>query len=141
MTFQRLYAYARLMRLDRPIGIYLLLWPTLWALWIAGKGAPHLKLIFIFIAGVVLMRSAGCILNDIADRDIDGYVQRTKNRPLVSGDVTLWEAFLLFGSLSIIAFILILFTNKLVVALSFVGILITMFYPLMKRITHFPQFV
>ena len=131
--------YVRLMRLDRPIGILLLLWPTLWALWIAGEGhpAPHLVLLFIF--GVVLMRSAGCVINDYADRNIDLHVERTKDRPLTTGQVSEREALILFGVLVTTAFLLVLLLNPLTIALSFGGVLLAASYPFMKRYTHLPQ--
>src|SRR3990167_2267248 len=105
--------YFYLMRLDKPIGISLLLWPTLWALWLAAVGSPDLKILFIFVAGVVLMRSAGCVMNDIFDRNIDCLVERTKQRPLATGAVTVSQALLLAALLGLMAFILVLFCNAL----------------------------
>jgi 4-hydroxybenzoate polyprenyltransferase len=129
------------MRLNKPIGIYLLLWPTLWALMIAGEGSPDKKVLLIFIAGVVLMRSAGCVINDYFDRDFDRHVSRTSNRPLTSGRVTTLEAKLLFGALCMVALLLVLQLNRLTIMLSVVGALLAMVYPYMKRVTHLPQVV
>ena len=138
---ERLREYAILMRLNRPIGIYLLLWPTLWALLIAGEGHPNTKVVLIFIAGVVVMRSAGCIINDYLDRDFDRHVSRTCSRPLTSGRVSPKEALLLFGVLCLLALILVLQLNTLTIMLSVVGALLAMVYPYMKRITNLPQVV
>jgi 4-hydroxybenzoate polyprenyltransferase len=138
---ERLGNYAVLMRLNKPIGIYLLLWPTLWALMIAGEGSPDKKVLLIFIAGVVLMRSAGCVINDYFDRDFDRHVSRTSNRPLTSGRVTTLEAKLLFGALCMVALLLVLQLNRLTIMLSVVGALLAMVYPYMKRVTHLPQVV
>ncbi|WP_416456063.1 4-hydroxybenzoate octaprenyltransferase [Saccharophagus degradans] len=136
-----LMAYAKLMRLDRPIGIYLVLWPTLWSLWIAADGLPDWDVLVIFVLGVVLMRSAGCVINDFADRKIDGHVRRTANRPLVTGLITPKQAVLFFVALLVIAFILVLFTNPLTIKLSFGGALLAFCYPFMKRYTQLPQIV
>lgn len=133
--------YIQLTRLDRPIGVYLLLWPTLWSLWFAASGVPSLKVLFIFIAGVILMRSAGCVINDFADRNIDGHVKRTKDRPLPAGDVTVKETLILFTVLCATAFVLVLFTNTLTVYLSFGGLALAATYPFMKRHTYLPQVV
>lgn len=133
--------YIQLTRLDRPIGVYLLLWPTLWSLWFAASGVPSLKVLFIFIAGVILMRSAGCVINDFADRNIDGHVKRTKNRPLPAGDVTVKETLILFTALCVTAFALVLFTNTLTIYLSFGGLALAASYPFMKRHTYLPQVV
>ena len=133
--------FIALMRLDKPIGIYLLLWPTLWALWIAGKGSPSLANIVIFVVGVILMRSAGCVINDIADRKIDGHVDRTRQRPLASGKLLTREALLLFFVLVASSFVLVLLTNSLTVWLSFGGLALAACYPLMKRYTYYPQVV
>lgn len=133
--------YYRLMRLDKPIGIYLLLWPTLWALWIAAEGFPDQSILIIFVLGVTLMRSAGCVINDFADRKIDRHVARTKERPLTSGRVSSMEALALFGILTLTAFLLVLMTNWLTVALSVVAALLAVSYPFMKRYTHLPQLV
>ncbi|MBT8117874.1 MAG: 4-hydroxybenzoate octaprenyltransferase [Gammaproteobacteria bacterium] len=138
---ERLHEYAILMRLNRPIGIYLLLWPTLWALMIAGEGKPDTKVLLIFIAGVVLMRSAGCVINDYFDRDFDRHVSRTRNRPLTSGRVSTREALLLFGALCLLALILVLQLNRLTIMLSAVGALLAVIYPYMKRVTNLPQVV
>jgi len=138
---RQLSDYALLMRLEKPIGIYLLLWPTLWALWIAAEGFPDPKILLIFIAGVVMMRSAGCVINDFADRKIDRHVERTKNRPLTSGRVSSAEALTLFASLTIIAFLLVLMTNWLTVGLSVIAVLFAVSYPFMKRYTYMPQLV
>ena len=134
-------ALWRLMRFDRPIGILLLLWPTLWALWIAGDGRPSLKNVLIFCAGVVLMRAAGCIMNDVADRDFDPHVERTRNRPLASGELTVREALQAFFTLMALAFGLVLMTNALTIKLAFAGALLASTYPFFKRWTHFPQVV
>lgn len=131
--------YALLMRFDRPIGIYLLLWPTLWALWIAGEGQPSIKVTFIFIMGVILMRAAGCVINDFADRDIDPFVKRTEHRPLATGAVSSKEAIMLFTSLGLTAFVLVLFTNWLTLMLSFAALLLAILYPFTKRYTYMPQ--
>lgn len=135
----KLLQYARLMRLDKPIGIYLLLWPTLWALWIAGEGRPNLMVLLVFVAGVVLMRSAGCVINDYADRDFDQHVARTKDRPIAAGRVSPKEALLLFCGLCCSAFLLVLLMNSLTVWLSLAGGFLAATYPFMKRYTHLPQ--
>ena len=139
MNSQRLRDYALLMRMDKPIGSALLLWPPLWALWLAAEGPPTPLVGFVFITGVFLMRSAGCVINDLADRDIDPHVDRTRDRPLASGRVTVREALWLFAVLSLMAFSLVLTMNALTIALSFAGIALAMTYPLMKRFTHLPQ--
>ncbi|WP_456417310.1 4-hydroxybenzoate octaprenyltransferase [Thiolapillus sp.] len=131
--------YIRLMRLDKPIGILLLLWPTLWALWIAAQGQPRPWLVAVFIAGVVLMRSAGCVINDYADRNIDSHVKRTAQRPLTAGLVSKKEALTLFAVLVILAFLLVLTLNPLTIALSVVGAFLATSYPFTKRFTHLPQ--
>ena len=131
--------YAQLMRLDRPIGTLLLLWPTAWALWIASQGKPDLWLLAVFGLGVFLMRSAGCVINDYADRDIDKHVERTKNRPLTAGRVTEKETLLLFLVLVVLAFGLVLTLNTFTIILSFVGAFLAASYPFMKRFTHLPQ--
>lgn len=131
--------YARLMRLDRPVGTYLLLWPTLWALWLAGDGQPQWQLVIIFSLGTLLMRSAGCVINDYADRHFDPLVERTRERPMAVGAVSEKEALLLFALLALAAFGLVLLTNPLTVKLSFVAILLASMYPFMKRYTHLPQ--
>ena len=134
-------AFWRLMRFDRPIGILLLLWPTLWALWIAGEGHPSVKNILIFCTGVVLMRAAGCIMNDVADRDFDPHVERTRNRPLASGELTVRQALLAFFVLMLLAFGLVLMTNLLTIKLAFAGAALASSYPFFKRWTHLPQVV
>lgn len=131
--------YIELTRLNRPIGIYLLLWPTFWALWIAEKGMPDLSILVIFTLGVILMRSAGCVINDYADRNVDGHVARTLARPLVIGTATSKQALILFFALLAISFILVLFTNTLTIQLSFAGAALAAIYPFMKRHTHLPQ--
>lgn len=136
---KKLNAYLSLMRIDRPIGIYLVLWPALWSLWLAAEGIPNGALLVIFILGSVLMRSAGCVINDYADRNLDGLVERTKNRPLITGEVTTKEALGLFLGLATLAFILVLFTNKLTIMLSFVAMGFAACYPFMKRFTSLPQ--
>ena len=134
-------ALWRLMRFDRPIGILLLLWPTLWALWIAGDGSPSAKNILIFCTGVVLMRAAGCIMNDVADRDFDPHVERTRCRPLASGELTVRQALVAFFTLMLLAFGLVLMTNVLTIKLAFAGALLASTYPFFKRWTHFPQVI
>lgn len=134
-------ALWRLMRFDRPIGILLLLWPTLWALIIAGEGSPSLKNMLIFCTGVVLMRAAGCIMNDIADRDFDGHVERTRSRPLAAGELTVKEALTAFVVMMLLAFGLVLMTNVLTIKMAFVGAALAASYPFFKRWTHFPQVV
>lgn len=136
---EKINAYYRLTRLDKPIGILLLLWPTLWALLIAGQGRPDWQVVCIFLAGTVLMRSAGCVMNDIADRHFDGHVERTRLRPLVSGEVSVKEAVMLAGMLSLVAFMLVLFLHPLAIALSFVALFLAASYPLTKRFLAIPQ--
>jgi len=136
---QKLSLYYRLMRLDRPIGILLLLWPTLWAIWIASNGHPPVYVLFIFVAGTVLMRSAGCVINDYADRDIDKHVKRTQQRPVTSGQVTPREALGLAASLAIVAFLLILPLNVLTIVLSVPAVLLAVSYPYTKRFLAIPQ--
>lgn len=133
--------YWRLMRMDRPIGTLLLLWPTLWSLWIAAKGVPSLKNLVIFVLGVIVMRAAGCVINDFADRKIDGRVERTKDRPLATGAVSSREALGLFAALCLIAFTLVLFTDPFTIKLSVGGLILAFCYPFMKRHTHLPQVV
>jgi len=136
---QKIMPYVKLMRLDKPIGILLLLWPTLSALWIAAEGVPDFKVLIVFVLGVIVMRSAGCVINDYADRNIDGLVLRTKDRPIVSGEVTAKQALILFAGLSLFAFILVLLLNTLTVLLSVVALLLAASYPFMKRYTYLPQ--
>ena len=133
--------YSRLMRLDRPIGIWLLMWPTLWALWIAGDGRPTPHVFIVFVLGVLIMRSAGCVVNDLADRKIDGQVERTRDRPLATGQVTAVEAIVLFVALSLIAIALVLTLNPLTQSLAVVGAALTIVYPFMKRFIAAPQLV
>lgn len=135
----RLYQYARLMRLHRPIGIFLLLWPALWALWIAGDGKPDLLILVVFVLGVVLMRSAGCVINDYADRDIDPHVRRTASRPLAVGRVSTREALIVFVVLCLTALGLVLLLNRLTILLSFPAVLLAISYPFAKRYTHLAQ--
>ncbi len=136
----RLRDYVRLLRLDRPIGSLLLLWPTYWALWLAADGFPDVANLIIFTLGVFLMRAAGCAINDFADRRVDGHVKRTRDRPLPSGRVAPAEAVALFLILSLMAFIMVvLFTNTLTLYLSFGGLVLAFIYPFMKRYTHLPQ--
>ena len=130
-----------LSRMEKPIGIYLLLWPTLWALVLASLGLPELDVTVIFVAGVVVMRAAGCIINDIADRKVDGHVQRTRNRPLVTGLVSTKEALSMFIGLLVIALLLVLQLNPATIYLSFVALGLATLYPFMKRYTQFPQVV
>jgi 4-hydroxybenzoate polyprenyltransferase len=127
------------MRFDKPIGIFLLLWPTLWALWIAAEGVPDTLVLVVFVLGVVLMRSAGCVINDYADRDFDPHVQRTRARPLASGKVSPREALRLFAALCITAFVLVLLMNVLTIMLSFGAVALAASYPFMKRYTYLPQ--
>ena len=138
---RRLDAWWRLMRFDKPIGILLLLWPTFWALWIAGAGSPDWKNVFIFFAGVVVMRAAGCVANDLADRDFDPHVARTRDRPLAAKEISVTEALLIFISLLLLALLLVMQTNMLTVYLSFAGAALAASYPLFKRITHWPQII
>jgi 4-hydroxybenzoate polyprenyltransferase len=136
---RRVYDYALLMRLHRPIGTYLLLWPTVWALWIAGEGNPDTWVTLVSVLGVVLMRAAGCVINDYADRDFDLHVARTRERPIASGKVAPKEALILFAVLCFIAFALVLTLNWLTIGLSLVGALLAIIYPFTKRHTYLPQ--
>ena len=133
--------YTQLMRIDRPIGTYLLLWPTWWALWLAAEGVPAISMLLVFTAGVVLMRAAGCVINDYADRHWDGAVERTRQRPLASGKVSGTEALQLFVLLLALSASLLLFLNWQTVLLSLVAVLLAAVYPFMKRYTHLPQVV
>ena len=135
----RLDLYARLIRFEKPIGLYLLLWPTLWALAVAAEGSPDGWVLFVFVCGVFLMRSAGCAINDYADRDIDLHVTRTRERPLTSGKIAPKEALAVFAVLGVIAFLLVLSLNRLTVQLSVVGIVLAASYPYMKRFHYLPQ--
>ncbi len=139
MIKQRLLEYIKLTRLDRPIGIYLVLWPTLWGLWVAAEGVPQPLVLLVFLAGVVLMRSAGCAINDYADREIDLHVARTKERPLARRAISPNEALGVFAVLSLIAFVLVLQLNLLTILLSIPAVLLAASYPFMKRYTHLPQ--
>ena len=136
---KKLDCYERLMRLDKPIGILLLLWPTLWALWLAGRGDPNLIIVWIFVLGTVLMRSAGCVMNDLADRGFDGRVQRTQHRPLVTGEIGVKEALVLAAVLSLSAFALVLFLNRLTILLSLAALFLAASYPFTKRFLAIPQ--
>ncbi len=138
---ERLPDFLRLMRFDKPIGTLLLLWPTLWALWFAAGGVPDIKNLLIFIPGVILMRAAGCVINDVADRRVDGHVTRTQSRPLPRGAVRAKEALFVFLLLCLAAFGLVLLTNPLTIKLAFVGVALAACYPFMKRFTHLPQLV
>ena len=135
----RLWLYAQLVRFDKPIGSYLLLWPTLWALAIAGEGAPDPWILFVFVAGTFLMRSAGCAINDYADRDLDLHVARTRERPLTSGRISAREALAVFAVLSLAAFALVLTLDRFTIELSFIGIALAASYPFMKRFHYLPQ--
>jgi 4-hydroxybenzoate polyprenyltransferase len=136
---QRLDAYEKLVRLDRPIGILLLAWPTLWGLWLAARGMPSPIVLWLFIVGTVVMRSAGCAINDYADRNIDPHVERTRGRPLAAGLVRPWEALALAAGLSLAAFFIVLQFNRLTVMLSFVALALAAIYPFTKRFLTLPQ--
>jgi 4-hydroxybenzoate polyprenyltransferase len=136
---ERLTHYEKLMRLDKPIGILLLLWPTLWAQWLASHGRPDWLILWIFVIGVVLMRSAGCVINDYADRDFDPHVARTRERPIAAGKVSPKEALLLAAGLALLAFLLVLPLGKLVIGLSFVALFLASSYPFTKRFFAIPQ--
>ncbi|MES2624058.1 MAG: 4-hydroxybenzoate octaprenyltransferase [Pseudomonadota bacterium] len=141
VVYRRAPDFWRLMRMDRPIGIFLLLWPTLWCLWIAAQGVPDIKLLVIFILGTTCMRAAGCCINDYADRNFDGHVQRTRNRPIPAGKISPKEALQTCAVLCVLAFVLVLFTNTLTILMAFGGLAITVIYPFMKRHTHLAQLV
>lgn len=134
-------AFWQLARFDRPIGSLLLLWPTLWALFLAGDGFPKLDVLVVFVLGVVFMRAAGCVINDFADRNVDGHVKRTANRPMPSGKVSEREALGLFILLVLVSFLLVLTMNNLTIMLSVVAVILAAAYPFMKRYTHLPQLV
>lgn len=136
---QRIDLYERLMRLDKPIGTLLLLWPTLWALWISADGAPNWAVVLIFAVGTLLMRSAGCVMNDMADANFDAHVERTRERPLATGAVTKREALMLALSLALAAFVLVLFLNRLTILLSFAALFLAATYPFTKRFFAIPQ--
>lgn len=138
---EKLQSLWALMRADKPIGTYLLLWPTLWGLWAAAEGFPNLWVLLVFVAGVFVMRSAGCVINDYADRKVDGKVKRTLNRPLVTGAVSEKEALMLFGGLILLAFLLVLTLNTITVMMSVGALVLASLYPFMKRFTYLPQFV
>lgn len=133
--------YGKLMRVDKPIGVWLLLWPTLWSLWLAGKGTPDQGLFIVFVLGVFVMRSAGCVLNDFVDRKIDPYVERTRTRPIASGAVAPFEALMLFAALGLIAVGLASMLNRPAQLLAIVGAILTIAYPFIKRFISIPQFV
>lgn len=139
MNFPRLRLYFKLMRWDKPVGFFLLLWPTSWALWIAAKGIPPWRIVFIFILGVFLMRSAGCVVNDFVDRHHDPYVARTKNRPLALGEIANFEAIALFVFLVSAAFLCVLFLNRFTIILSGIALFLTVLYPFLKRMFSLPQ--
>ena len=136
---EHLADYVRLMRLHRPIGAFLLLWPTLWGIWIASEGRPDPLVLVVFVAGVFLMRSAGCVINDYADRDFDPFVERTRDRPLATGRVSPSEALVLFFALCLVSFGLVLLMNRLTVLLSAAAVALAVTYPFMKRYHHLPQ--
>ncbi len=131
--------YVAITRLNRPIGIWLLMWPALWALWLAAQGAPDIKNVIIFILGAVIMRSAGCVINDFADQDFDGFVERTKHRPLANKHLSKKEALIIFTVLAILAFSLTFFLNRLTIQLAFIALFLAVLYPFTKRFTHWPQ--
>lgn len=141
MTQGKWLAYCRLMRIDKPIGSLLLLWPTYWALWLAGGGIPDVKLLLVFTGGVFFMRAAGCVINDFADRNFDGYVKRTCQRPLPSGALSVREAKVLFVLLVALSFALVLTLNALTIWLSVAALTLAWIYPFMKRFTHLPQVI
>lgn len=138
---RRLDAYERLVRLDKPIGALLLLWPTLWAVWLAAEGQPSARILLIFVLGTWLTRSAGCAINDFADRDYDAHVERTRNRPLAAGEIRPREALALAAALGLAAFGLVLFLNRFAILLSFVALAIAVAYPFSKRVFPFPQLI
>ncbi|MFJ3430323.1 MULTISPECIES: 4-hydroxybenzoate octaprenyltransferase [Pseudomonas] len=137
----RAWDFIQLTRMDKPIGIYLLLWPTLWALWVAAKGVPSLGNLVIFVLGVILTRAGGCVINDFADRKVDGHVKRTEQRPMASGKISSKEALVFFALLMGISFLLVLCTNAQTVWLSFGALALAATYPFMKRYTYYPQVV
>ena len=134
-------AYFRLMRLNKPIGIYLLLWPTYWALFLSAGGWPDIDLLIIFTFGVIITRSAGCVINDYADREIDKHIARTRDRPITSGEISPKAALLLFIALGLVAFALVLLTNTLTIKISFIAIALAIVYPFTKRWTNLPQLI
>jgi 4-hydroxybenzoate polyprenyltransferase len=139
MWIKKIKSCAQLMRLHKPIGILLLLWPTLWALWLAGRGKPDLFVVMIFSAGVFVMRAAGCVMNDYADRNVDAHVARTRNRPLAAGDLQPRTALVIFALLMLAALVLVLQLNHFTLYLACVGAVLAITYPFMKRITQLPQ--
>jgi len=141
VQMSKFQAYSRLMRIDKPIGTLLLLWPTLWALWLSDMGVPPLSVLAVFVLGVFVMRAAGCVINDFADRKVDGFVKRTAGRPLPSGAVSEKEAKILFVLLGLLAFALVLTMNLMTILLSLGGLALAWCYPFMKRYTHLPQVV
>lgn len=141
VSLTQIKPYWELMRFHRPIGILLLLWPTYWALWLAAEGLPDWHIFVVFTLGVIVMRAAGCVINDIADRNIDRYVERTQSRPLTSGKISLKAAIITFVVLISLAFLLVLFTNTLTIYLAITAALLACCYPFMKRYTHLPQVV
>jgi 4-hydroxybenzoate polyprenyltransferase len=136
---ERLNAYERLLRLDKPIGYLLLLWPALWGLWFAAYGIPDLDILLVFVTGAILVRSAGCAVNDFADRDFDPHVERTRDRPLAARVIKPWEALAVAAALFLAAFVLVLQLNALTVMLAVVALGLAVIYPFLKRIFHFPQ--
>ena len=134
-------AYFRLMRLNKPIGIYLLLWPTYWALFLSAEGWPDIDLLIIFTCGVIITRSAGCVINEYADREIDKHIARTRNRPIASGEISPKSALLLFFALALAAFALVLLTNTLTIKISFIALALAVLYPFTKRWTNLPQLI
>ena len=141
MTTSKAQAFWQLTRMNRPIGSLLLLWPTLWALFLAADGLPDWHVLIVFVLGVLFMRSAGCVINDFADRKVDGHVKRTANRPLPSGLISSKEALIIFAVLVLCSFLLVLTMNTLTIMLSGIGIVLAVAYPFMKRVTYLPQFV
>ena len=139
--YPKLWPWIQLMRLDRPVGTLLLLWPTLWAVWIAGNGSPSVRTVIVFTLGVIVMRAAGCVINDFADRNIDGHVKRTEGRPLATGALSGRQALMLFAGLAAVAFVLVLFLNTFTILLSLGALALAVLYPFMKRYTHLPQVV
>ena len=137
----RAWDFIQLTRMDKPIGIYLLLWPTLWALWVAAKGVPSLGNLVIFVLGVILTRAGGCVINDFADRKVDGHVKRTEQRPMASGKISSKEALVFFALLMGVSFLLVLCTNAPTIWLSFGALALAATYPFMKRYTYYPQVV
>ena len=134
-------AYFRLMRLNKPIGIYLLLWPTYWALFLSAEGWPDIDLLIIFTCGVIITRSAGCVINDYADREIDKHIARTRDRPITAGEISPKAALLLFFALGLVAFALVLLTNTLTIKISFIALALAVLYPFTKRWTNLPQLI